>query len=1355
MPRGRTVAAPVAGDGASRNNAKVKPRHRDIRRATVQVDGAVHEPHSETNMRLTDSRAAWLCLALAVPLGFAPAAHALTATIQAQPQGATTWTDTAITVTVGTTVQFRTTFTGTDCPALGHGRNADPNERDTFTSNPTVAFDTTQPQTYSYFGGDQAPCTNGGPSPNSPSATFGTAGDYTITYTFDVCASFDTYFCDRFNNWNTYTTATFTVHVVAQTPCAAGAGDGLTGDYWNLPAADYPSPNYLPPDPSPTPDLSRTDATIDFNWGAGSPGTGIGTDHFIVKWHGWIQTLCAGTYNFQTTSDDGIRVKITVNGTQQTVIDNWTDHAATVNTGSITFPDAETQYPIEVDYYEDAGVAQANLSWEPVTVSGGSPASSYSTVPQTQLYTAQPTPPSAQALYHMDAAAWNGTNGEVIDSSGNGRNGTAGGGAQTAGANPAVPGNPGTCRYGTFNGTTSYVDVNGLSSLLDGTASLAFWIKTTQTGTAEDWSSPGVAGYEATGATDDIFWGWIDQNGHIGMSTGNEYGNVSTVPINDGQWHFVVLTRDATAGTYQIFIDGQLNTSGTTAAGTIPQTFSSIGRIENEPNSTGNPTSGFFAGDLDEVSIYSGVLTLSQVQNLMNQTHPCTGAVTLSIAANPNASTCTPDPVTITAYNSDGSIDSNYTDTVTLGSSSGHGDWSLVSGATYGGSFAPGAADSGTAQYQFGAGDGGQIVLDFSDVHADDLTLTGLDTTGRSAASALISFRDDAFVFNPLNALGDDPDCPGALCGYVAAAGRPQQFQVTAVRRDTNGVCATLTGYTGNIPLEAWITRTAQDPNGSAPSAGGAALPNAQPAGNNLTLAFSNGEATLSLDTSDVGQYYLNLSDVSSGFAKDQNGNPRPITGGSTQYVTVRPFAFAFSGIQAGATSNPGATTPAGGVFAKAGAPFGTTVTAVDWISGDPANGVPAGPVAAATHPPTPSFAANVALGVTAPSTPAAGIGGTLGALSGGAIAAAGFGGGSASATGLGYSEVGSVTLDATASDYLGLSGLTVAGTSAPVGRFTPDHFATTVNTPKFKTFCPVAGSASGGFTYMGQPFKYAAQPVISVTAKSASGSTTQNYWDFTGAGGSDWFRLTNASLASATPHDQYSDEGGQALDTAGLTTGGANPTVAITGHGTGTITFSAGSGIDYVRSSTTMTAPFAARIDLQQSVTDLDTVQAATNPVTITDIGWDAGNAIRYGRLALRNAYGSELLDLGVPLSVEYYAGADTGFVTNGDDDCTTGLKVTLGPYTGSLSGHTAVKTFTQPAAAGTFALVLAAPGAGNTGGVTVSAGPVSAGDLSWLTYQWSPAPAARTFPSALAVFGIYKGSDKTVFTHRVAGGG
>ena len=148
-----------------------------------------------------------------------------------------------------------------------------------------------------------------------------------------------------------------------------------------------------------------------------------------------------------------------------------------------------------------------------------------------------------------------------------------------------------------FNGSTGRVELaSDLSPTLGGTGTVAFWIMTTQIGNNTMWQAPGVLGVESAGDGNDVFWGWLDATGRIGVQAGNTAGAKSANPINDGQWHHVALTRDATTGAVQVYVDGALSGSATSETGVKTTAFRSIGRIDD---TGGTPT--YFLGALDDL----------------------------------------------------------------------------------------------------------------------------------------------------------------------------------------------------------------------------------------------------------------------------------------------------------------------------------------------------------------------------------------------------------------------------------------------------------------------------------------------------------------------------------------------------------------------------------------------------------------------------------------------------------------------------------------------------------------------------------------------------------------------------------
>src|SRR5262249_7231764 len=67
----------------------------------------------------------------------------------------------------------------------------------------------------------------------------------------------------------------------ATTDTAPPTGVGLAATYFNN--ANFTGST-----------VTRTDATIDFNWGTGAPVSGIGPDTFSVRWKGEVQAIETG-----------------------------------------------------------------------------------------------------------------------------------------------------------------------------------------------------------------------------------------------------------------------------------------------------------------------------------------------------------------------------------------------------------------------------------------------------------------------------------------------------------------------------------------------------------------------------------------------------------------------------------------------------------------------------------------------------------------------------------------------------------------------------------------------------------------------------------------------------------------------------------------------------------------------------------------------------------------------------------------------------------------------------------------------------------------------------------------------------
>jgi hypothetical protein len=166
-----------------------------------------------------------------------------------------------------------------------------------------------------------------------------------------------------------------TVKAPTLAPTPAGSGTGLTGQYFD-------NSNFTGTI------MTRTDATVNFNWGLGSPASSIAVDTFSARWIGKVQAQHSQTYTFHVTGDDGVR--LWVNG--KLLIDKWVLQSATEWSGSIALV-AGNKYDIKLEYYENQSAAVAQLRWS-------SASTPKAIIPSSQLYPTGivPQPSGSQAF---------------------------------------------------------------------------------------------------------------------------------------------------------------------------------------------------------------------------------------------------------------------------------------------------------------------------------------------------------------------------------------------------------------------------------------------------------------------------------------------------------------------------------------------------------------------------------------------------------------------------------------------------------------------------------------------------------------------------------------------------------------------------------------------------------------------------------------------------------------------------------------------------------------------------------------------------------------------------------------------
>ena len=206
--------------------------------------------------------------------------------------------------------------------------------------------------------------------------------------------------------------------------------------------------------------------------------------------------------------------------------------------------------------------------------------------------------------WKMDESLWDGTSGEVIDSSGNGNNGTS---TDNASTTLGKFGNGGV-----FDGNGDYVDtadINDLDSI--STFTFAVWVNS-DSGTAGPFISKGTD----TSNRSHIWW-HSDNTIFWNVSNGSNAYGVSSEPSHNA-WHYFVMVFDGTktgnSNRLKGYIDGvEQNLSFT---GTIPATTASQS-VDVLFGKAGEGAS-YFDGKIDEVRIYNRALSTKEVRDLYN-----------------------------------------------------------------------------------------------------------------------------------------------------------------------------------------------------------------------------------------------------------------------------------------------------------------------------------------------------------------------------------------------------------------------------------------------------------------------------------------------------------------------------------------------------------------------------------------------------------------------------------------------------------------------------------------------------------------------------------------------------------------
>ncbi|MEZ5614910.1 MAG: LamG domain-containing protein [Rhodocyclaceae bacterium] len=553
---------------------------------------------------------------------------------------------------------------------------------------------------------------------------------------------------------------------------------------------------------------------------------------------------------------------------------------------------------------------------------------------------------------------------------------------------------------------------------------------------------------------------------------------------------------------------------------------------------------------------------------------------------------------------------------------------------------------------------------------------------------------------------------------FTKIAGSGFSFDVVALKADGSQE----TGYASDADKSVTVELV----DGSGSTACASRLPLSPAVSQTLTFVAADvGRKTAALMS--VGKAYRNLR------CRVTDSNQAPaVVGCSTDNFAVRPLAFTVASTNANADAT--GTNPVAVPIIKAGSAFDLTATALAGYDGTPA--------------------------IDASKTQAHAGAVLTGALTG-SFAAANPLGGTASGNNFLYDEVGYFRLDTNGVIDTGFTGVDVGsgdctpdfsnspvggkfgcnfGNNAPTsyfGRFVPDRFVLTAGAV---TAACTAGAPA--FTYMNQPFQNLA---ATVQAQNVAGGVTANY---------------HSPFSPATVAWQAENADNGTDLSARLNVAAPSP---LWNSGVYSVSTAAAS---FLRATPdNPDGPFDS-LQLGVRVTDPDAVvlnsldmNAATvgacAPCNAKAVG--AATSMRFGRLRLQNAHGSELRALPLTVRSEFWSGS--GFAVNGSDGCAAlaAGDFSLSNWQGNLNlGETAL------AAGGPWTAVgglfsgpgLTVPGLNNQGSVDVT---VDLAARPWLRGRWNDAADtdadANTMhdddPVARATFGIYR--DRLIYRREI----
>lgn len=1020
--------------------------------------------------------------------------------------------------------------------------------------------------------------------------------------------------------------------------------------------------------------------------------------------------------------------------------------------------------------------------------------------------------------YKMDETTWVGA-GSVIDTSGNNNHASPLGGTVPASpaTNPALAGDPGTCGYADIpNNTNNSIDAIDTNFTPANQGSITFWYNS-----KENWTGGGTfdrllfdASNNLGGRNADKQFFMIRRNNGGGslrfvLEDSNDTDLEATATglgFSANTWVHVGVTWDLPNDFLEIYVNGVSVATDNT------DTNGSIGNIndlyigDNRDTGTGGNgwTNDSTNGFIDEFKIYDDVIPATQVIADMNTIHPCTLVDHYVIGHAGTGVTCQAQAITITAVDTAGNpVDPGNVaidlSVIPIGPLpfSAKGDWTVVSAGS--GLLANGIAADGVASYTFPGNGEFSVGLLFNYTALEIANITETINFNVDDVSNGVTDTRDSVV-------STDPDLLFALTGFqffnetdsntsipIQIAGKPSNVNpdakiiaLRAIRASDNDASVCVAAFPAGLSRNIELAAECNNPSTC----------------NGRQLSITNNGITTAIDTVDdnagisanfpgptapallfeddgsgISRALLVLSYADAGQLSLHARYDTPLADGavsgnfmlgSSNTFVERPFGFDVQVV-----GNPAASGPGGGGFTQAGQDFTVTVQAVQWDANDD-DGVPSGTANdgipdghndtdpgnnadLSDNASTPNYGRegsteatdeDIALSAVLDQPSA----GTDPGLAGGtditSVTA-----GSGSSTTLHYDEVGIIEIAAGVNDgdYLG-SGLALSSKSGFVGRFFPDHFS--FNTPTLNERVNAVCVPDSIFSYMDEMFNI--QFTLEAKNALATPVVTLNYTGVFTNLPIDIAAMNYAAIGLAAPTPLSSR-----LTVVSISGSWLNG-VAVVNSDMG-LNRAANEDGPYEQFTIGIAPQDPVDTSVVMNAFDLDVDNNSIDEHTAL-----GSTRIRFGRLFIGSAFGSELLPLQLPFRTEYFDG--TNFIVNTDDACTgfdaaTDLILSNAIEVGQMDGDiritaTAVcpepgvgcsmtSISNNPVSSGDADLSFSAPDQGNTGhaDVTVDLSSATGLDMEWLFYDWDGDGLFDNNPVGRVSFGIFNGPSEFIY--------